>query len=99
MGKIVPLQKKSPRAKRGYRTRRVWTLPQKLEMLARASAPGGSASAVARENDVDIRVFFQWRRDQKEGRLAQRTWGQPGKRKKKTAEEIPEETDTAEEAG
>ncbi len=98
MGRIISMQKKPLKGKRDYRQRRVWTLQQKLELLAKARHPESSVSAVAREHDIDIRLIFQWRRDQKEGLLAQRTWGQPGKRKKKIAGEIPEETDTVDES-
>ncbi len=85
MRKIIALKKKTPKAKRDYRPRRVWSLEQKLAFLAQASLPGSSASAVAREHDIDVRLVFQWRRDLKDGLLAQRTWGQPGKRKKPLA--------------
>lgn len=81
MRRIIALKKKPLKGKRDYRPRRVWTLQQKLVLLEQASRPGSSASAVAREHDIDIRLIFQWRRDQKDGLLAQRTWGQPGKRK------------------
>ncbi len=88
MRRIIALKKKPLKGKRDYRPRRVWTLQQKLDLLEQASRPGSSASAVAREHDIDIRLIFQWRRDQKDGLLAQRTWGQPGKRKAPgTAEE------------
>lgn len=81
MRRIIALKKKPLKGKRDYRPRRVWTLQQKLDLLEQAGRPGSSASAVAREHDIDIRLIFQWRRDQKDGLLAQRTWGQPGKRK------------------
>jgi transposase-like protein len=88
MGRIISMPKKPLNGKRDYRPRRVWTLQQKLELLAKANSPGSSASAVAREHDIDIRLIFQWRRDHKEGMLAQRTWGQPGKRKKKNPDSV-----------
>ena len=87
MRRIIALKKKPLKGKRDYRPRRIWTLQQKLALLAQASQPGSSASAVAREHDVDVRLIFQWRRDQKDGVLAQKTWGQPGKRKKRPTDE------------
>ena len=89
MRRIIALKKKPLKGKRDYRPRRVWTLQQKLAMLAQADRPGSSASAVAREHDIDVRLIFQWRRDRKEGMLAQRTWGQPGKRTKRRDEDLP----------
>lgn len=97
MRRIIALKKKPLKGKRDYRPRRVWTLQQKLEMLAQADSPDSSASAVAREHDIDVRLIFQWRRDQKEGLLAQRTWGQPGKRKKQHEAAPPALPDTVDE--
>ncbi len=97
MRRIIALKKKPLKGKRDYRPRRVWTLQQKLDMLAQADRPDSSASAVAREHDIDVRLLFQWRRDQKEGLLAQRTWGQPGKRKKQSETDTPRVTDTVDE--
>ncbi len=97
MGRIVSMQKKPLKGKRDYRPRRVWTLQQKLEILAKADVPGSSASAVAREYDIDIRLIFQWRSDRKEGLLAQRTWGQPGKRKKRSDDETNRKNDAVDE--
>lgn len=99
MRRIVTLTTKPPTGKRDYRPRRVWTLQQKLDLLALASRPGSSASAVARDHDIDIRLIFQWRRDQREGLLAQRTWGQPGKRQKQTGDDHAQASDTADEPG
>lgn len=87
MRRIIALKKKPLKGKRDYRQRRIWTLQQKLVLLAQASQPDSSASAVAREHDIDIRLIFQWRRDQKDGVLAQKTWGQPGKRQKRPIDE------------
>ncbi len=97
MRRIIALKKKPLKGKRDYRPRRVWTLQQKLEMLAQADRPDSSASAVAREHDIDVRLIFQWRRDQKEGLLAQRTWGQPGKRKRQPEADPPALPDTVDE--
>lgn len=97
MRRIIALKKKPLKGKRDYRPRRVWTLQQKLEMLAQADSPDSSASAVAREHDIDVRLIFQWRRDQKEGLLAQRTWGQPGKRKRQREADPPALPDTVDE--
>ncbi len=97
MRRIIALKKKPLKGKRDYRPRRVWTLQQKLDLLAQASRPGSSASAVAREHDIDIRLIFQWRRDQKDGLLAQRTWGQPGKRKKQSETDTPRLADAVDE--
>lgn len=91
MRRIIALKKKPLTGKRDYRPRRVWTLQQKLEMLAYAELT--STVQAARFYDVDIRLIFQWRSDQREGLLAQRTWGQPGKRKKKFAEPLAETAD------
>jgi transposase-like protein len=90
MRRIIALKKKPLKGKRDYRPRRIWTLQQKLDLLERASQPGSSASAVAREHDIDIRLIFQWRRDLKEGLLAQRTWGQPRKRSATEVAEVEE---------
>ncbi len=97
MRRIIALKKKPLEGKRDYRPRRVWTLQQKLAFLAEASQPGSSASAVARKHDIDIRLIFQWRRDQREGLLAQKTWGQPGKRKQRAADGRTETSDAADE--
>ncbi len=97
MRRIIALKKKPLKGKRDYRPRRVWTLQQKLELLAQASSPDSSASAVAREHDIDIRLIFQWRRDQKDGLLEQRTWGQPGKRKKQGEIDPPSNAETVDE--
>lgn len=88
MRRIIALKKKPLKGKRDYRPRRVWTLQQKLEILAYAELT--STVQAAALYDVDIRLVFQWRSDQREGVLAQRTWGQPGKRKKKIAEPLVE---------
>ncbi len=82
MRRSLALIKKSLKNKRAYRPRRIWTLSQKLDLLERARRVGSSMSAVARESDVDVRLLFQWRRDLQEGHLAQRTWGEPGKRQR-----------------
>ncbi len=88
MRRIIALKKKPLKGKRDYRPRRVWTLQQKLEILAHAELT--STVQAATLYDVDIRLIFQWRSDQREGVLAQRTWGQPGKRKKKVMEPLIE---------
>ncbi len=80
----IALKKKSPKNKRTYRPRRIWTVQQKLHLLALASRPETSMSSIAREFDVDVRLLFQWRRDLQHGRLAERTWGEPEKRQQET---------------
>lgn len=97
MRRIIVQQRKPLQGKRDYRPRRVWTLQQKLDLLEQANRPDSSASAVAREYDIDIRLIFQWRRDLKDGRLAARTWGQPGKRKKQSEADAPGLADTVDE--
>lgn len=95
MRRIIALKKKPLKGKRDYRPRRIWTLQQKLDLLERASRPGSSASAVAREYDLDVRLIFQWRRDQKDGLLPQKTWGQPRERKKTDTAEINQQLTAA----
>lgn len=77
MRRIIALKKKPLKAKRTYRPRRVWSLQQKLVILARAEA--SSTLVAAREFDVDVRLLFQWRQHQKRGELEQRTWKAPGR--------------------
>ncbi len=91
MRRIVALKKKPLKGKRDYRPRRVWSLQQKLDILAYAESK--STVQAARFYEVDIRLIFQWRSDQREGVLAQRTWGTPGKRKKKITEPLVETLD------
>ena len=91
MRRIIALKKKPLKGKRDYRPRRVWSLQQKLEILDRADE--ASTVVAAREFDVDIRLIFQWRAHLKNGELAQRTWRDPGRIKRKNrqhdeAEEI-----------
>ncbi len=80
MSTRITLKKKSPKNKRTYRPRRIWTVQQKLDLLALASRAETSMSSIAREFDVDVRLLFQWRRDLQQGLLAERTWGEPRKR-------------------
>ncbi len=82
MRRIISFSKKPVTGKRKYRKRRSWTLEQKLAIVNLASADGANVSQVAREHDIDVRLLFQWLRDHQQGKLAQRTWGQPGKRKR-----------------
>ncbi len=95
MRRIISLKKKPLNGKRDYRPRRVWTLPQKLEILDYAE--NHSVRRAARHYDVDVRLIAQWRRDQREGVLAQRTWGQPGKRKKLPLGELAEDDEVMDE--
>lgn len=85
MRRIISFSKKAVTGKRKYRKRRSWTLEQKLAIVSQASASGANVSQVAREHDIDVRLLFQWLHDHQQGKLAQRTWGQPGKRKKNRA--------------
>ncbi len=82
MRRIISLKKKPLKGKRDYRPRRIWSLQQKLEILDYAQS--NSTTKAARKYDLDVRLLAQWRRDQREGVLAQRTWGHPGKRRKTT---------------
>lgn len=90
MRRIIALKKKPLKGKRDYRPRRVWSLKQKLEILDRSDET--NTVVAAREFDVDIRLIFQWRTHLKNGELAQRTWKEPGraKRRKKKGE-VPED--------
>lgn len=93
MRRIITLKKKPLKGKRDYRPRRVWSLQQKLAVLDRADE--ASTVVAAREFDVDIRLVFQWRAHLRNGELAQRTWKDPGRIKRKNrrrdeSEEIEE---------
>ena len=90
MYRIVALKQKPLKGKRDYRPRRVWSLKQKLEILDRADET--STVIAAREFDVDIRLLFQWRSYLRNGELAERTWKDPGRRKR-TSDERQEEND------
>jgi hypothetical protein len=87
---IIALKQKPLEGKRDYRPRRVWSLKQKLEILNRADET--STVIAAREFDVDIRLLFQWRTYLRNGELAERTWKDPGRRRRKCEESV-EETD------
>ncbi len=93
MRRIIALKKKPLKGKRDYRPRRVWSLQQKLEILERADE--ASTVVAAREFDVDIRLVFQWRAHLKNGELAQRTWKDPGRIRRKNRR--PEEAEQTEE--
>lgn len=84
MRRIIALKKKPQKTKRNYRPRRIWSLPQKLAILARAEAT--STLTAAREFDVDVRLLFQWRQHHKLGELEQRTWKAPGRPKRSRRE-------------
>ncbi len=81
MRRIIALKKKPLKGKRDYRPRRVWSLKQKHDILDRADE--ASTVVAAREFDVDIRLIFQWRTHYRNGELAQRTWKEPGRVKRK----------------
>ncbi len=93
MQRIITLKKKPLNGKRDYRPRRVWSLKQKIAILARADE--ASTIVAAREFDVDIRLIFPWRTHLRNGELAQRTWKDPGrpKRKNRRRGEIDEAED------
>ena len=97
MGQVYTFKSKPPKAKRDYRPRRVWSLQQKQEILALATQT--STLHAARFYDVDIRLLFQWRAHERLGELAQRTWKDPGrpKRRNRRREEmdIPEQAEMA----
>ncbi len=94
MRRIIALKKPSPAAKREYRQRRVWTLEQKLEILAQAEAT--STLAAAREYDVDVRLVFQWRVHLRNGELERRTWNTPGRAKRRRGDvAMPQPTEEA----
>lgn len=99
MGQVYTFKSKPPKAKRDYRPRRVWSLQQKQEILALATQT--STLHAARVFDVDIRLLFQWRAHERLGELAQRTWKDPGrpKRRNRSREEmaISETADMADE--
>lgn len=82
MSRIHTLKNKQPKERRGYRTRRVWSLKQKQEILELANAT--SALHASRIHDVDIRLVFQWRAHEKLGELEKRTWREPGRPKRRT---------------
>lgn len=81
MSRIFTLKNKQSKERRDYRTRRVWSLKQKLEILDLASAT--SALHASRTHDVDIRLVFQWRAHEKLGELEKRTWREPGRPKRR----------------
>ena len=56
MSKTINLQPAQPGRRRRY------TVEQKRALLAEASKPGGSISAVARQHDISPSVMFMWRR-------------------------------------
>lgn len=72
--------------KRVYRPRRVWTLEQKLDILAHAEAT--STLTAAREYDVDVRLIFQWRLHLRNGELERRTWNTPGRGKRRRGDAL-----------
>jgi transposase-like protein len=83
MRRIIALKKTSTGEsgeKRVYRPRRVWTLEQKLDILAYAETT--STLTAAREYDVDVRLIFQWRLHLRNGELERRTWNTPGRDKR-----------------
>jgi len=98
MRRIIALKKKPLKGKRDYRPRRVWSMQQKLEILDRADET--STTVASREFDVDVRLIFQWRLHLREGVLAQKTWKEPGRPKRRDrrvevigdAEELDEES-------
>lgn len=94
MGQVYTIKSKPPNAKRDYRPRRVWSLKQKQEILTLAAQT--STLHAARVFDVDIRLLFQWRAHERTGELAQRTWKDPGRPKRRNRRR--EEMDIAEQA-
>lgn len=81
MNHIFTIKSKPQKGKRDYRPRRVWSLQQKHEILALARET--STLHAARTHDVDIRLLFQWRAHERIGELAQRTWKDPGRPKRR----------------
>jgi len=81
MRRVITVKNQTNHAKRDYRPRRVWTLQQKQEILALAKQT--STLHAARTYDVDIRLLFQWRAHERSGELAQRTWKDPGRPKRR----------------
>jgi transposase-like protein len=81
MRRVITVKNQTNHAKRDYRPRRVWTLQQKQEILALAKQT--STLHAARTHDVDIRLLFQWRAHERSGELAQRTWKDPGRPKRR----------------
>jgi len=94
MGQIHPNKNTPQKVKRDYRPRRVWSLQQKQEILALARQT--STLHAARTHDVDIRLLFQWRAHERIGELAQRTWKDPGRPKRRNRRR--EEMDAVEQA-
>lgn len=88
MSRIYTTKTKPQKGKRDYRTRRVWSLKQKQEILAVAKEV--STLHASRAFDIDIRLIFQWRAHERQGELEQRTWKEPGrpKRRNRRREEI-----------
>lgn len=92
MRRIIALKKTSigdsedSGEKRVYRPRRVWTLEQKLDILAYAETT--STLAAAREYDVDVRLIFQWRLHLRNGELERRTWNTPGRGKRRCGDGV-----------
>ena len=50
-------------------TRRLWTLEEKLRIVAEASRPGASVAAVARKHGLNANLLFGWRRLHRRGFL------------------------------
>jgi len=81
MGQIYTIKRKPLQGKRDYRTRRVWSLKEKQEILALAKQT--STLNAARVFDLDIRLLFQWRAHERMGELAKHTWKDPGRPKRR----------------
>jgi hypothetical protein len=81
MGQIYTIKRKPLKGKRDYRVRRVWSLKQKQEILALARQT--STLNASRVFDLDIRLLFQWRAHERMGELAQHTWKDPGRPKRR----------------
>jgi transposase len=47
----------------GVERRRMWSLEQKLALVAAASAPGASVAELARRADLRPSQIYRWRRD------------------------------------
>jgi transposase-like protein len=59
------------------KTRRQWTTPDKLRIVAESWQPGSSANSVARRHHISPNLIFRWRRLVRQGLLGNGTVSVP----------------------
>jgi transposase len=59
------------------RSRRQWTVAEKLRIVADSWEPGSSANQVARRYRISPNLVFRWRRLVRNGQLTQESAGTP----------------------